>query len=194
MRRARLLLLPLLGLACLVVRAQPGAAGHAPAPIAAPTDIRLGDSIVPLAGPWKFAPGDSPRVNGSFVWASPAVDDSAWPEMDLHARPGETDAAYGNSDYLTGWTARGFPNLYGFAWYRLRIHIAKDPEPLWLKMPGHVDDAYQVFANGRYVGEFGRFTSSGIKCYRSRPLTFELRRSPAAYSASSRQSSSPCLC
>jgi hypothetical protein len=74
MRRAHLLLLPLLGLACLVARAQP-VAGHVPAPIAASTDIRLGDSIVPLGGPWKFAPGDSPRVNGNLLWTSTAFDD-----------------------------------------------------------------------------------------------------------------------
>jgi hypothetical protein len=94
--------------------------------------------------------------------------------MDLHPRRGETDAAYGNSGYLTGWTARGFPNLYGFAWYRLRIHITNAPGSLWLKMPDHVDDAYQVFANGRYVGELGAFNRSAIECYRSRPLAFEI--------------------
>jgi serine phosphatase RsbU (regulator of sigma subunit) len=159
-------------LACLVVRAQPTAAGHPSA--AVPTEVRLGNSIVPLAGPWKFAPGDSPQVNGSLLWASPAFDDAAWSKMDLHAKPGETDAAYGNAGYLTGWSAHGFPHLTGFAWYRLRIHPANSAEGLWLKMPDHVDDSYQVFANGRYVGEFGRFTSSGVDSYRSRPRTFQL--------------------
>jgi hypothetical protein len=172
MRRARLLLLPWLALACLVVRAQPTAIGHAPA--APPTEIRLGNSIVLLAGPWKFAPGDSPQVNGSLLWASAAFDDSAWSSMDLHAKPGETDAAYGNAGYLTGWSARGFPHLAGFGWYRLRIHISDSPGHVWLKMPDHVDDSYQVFANGRYVGELGRFTPSGVDSYRSRPLAFQL--------------------
>lgn len=159
-------------LACLVVRAQPPAAGRAP--VAAPTEVRLGNSIIPLPGPWKFAPDDSPQVNGSLLWANPAFDDSAWSNMDLHAKPGETDAAYGSAGYLTGWSARGFPHLTGFAWYRLRVHLANSSQALWLKMPDHVDDSYQVFANGRYVGEFGRFTPSGVDSFRSRPRTFEL--------------------
>jgi hypothetical protein len=170
MRRARLLLPAVLVVACLVAGAQQAAAGSLPNP----TDIQLSGSSVPLAGPWKFASGDSPQVSGSLLWASPAFNDAAWSDMDLHDKPGETDAAYGNAGYLTGWSARGFPGLFGFAWYRLRIHIANSPEPLWLKMPDHVDDAYQVFANGRYIGEFGHFTPKGIECYRSRPLAFQL--------------------
>jgi hypothetical protein len=170
MRKACLLLPAVLGLACLLAAAEQTPAGNLPPP----ANIHLADSSIPLAGPWKFAPGDSPQVSGSLLWASPAFNDAAWSDMDLHARPGETDAAYGNASYLTGWSARGFPSLFGFAWYRLRIHIASSPGPLWLKMPDHVDDAYQVFANGRYIGEFGRFTSNRIDCYRSRPLIFQL--------------------
>jgi Stage II sporulation protein E (SpoIIE) len=94
--------------------------------------------------------------------------------MDLHAMPDATDAAYGAPGYVTGWSARGFPHLTGFAWYRLRIHVSDSPGPVWLKMPDHFDDSYQVFANGRYVGEFGRFTPAGISSFRSRPLAFEL--------------------
>jgi hypothetical protein len=164
MRRACLLLLPLLGLACLFAAAQ-----QTP-----PVAVRLGNSFVTLAVPWKFAPGDSPWINGSLLWTSPAFDDSAWSNMDLHATRGATDAAYGDPGYITGWSVRGFPRLTGFAWYRLRIHISDAPGPIWLKMPDHVDDSYQVFANGRYVGEFGRFTSRGVESFRSRPLTFEL--------------------
>ncbi len=94
--------------------------------------------------------------------------------MDLHATPGATDAAYGDPGYLTGWSARGFPHLAGFAWYRLRIHISNVSGHLWLKMPDHVDDSYQVFANGRYIGELGKFTSGSVDSYRSRPLVFQL--------------------
>jgi hypothetical protein len=163
-------LLPLLGLACFFAAAQHIPADNPPAPI----QVRLGNSFVTLAGPWKFAPDDSPQVNGGFVWASPAFDDAAWSNMDLHAKAGETDAAYGNAGYLKGWSARGFPKLSGFAWYRLRIHISDSREPVWLKMPDHVDDSYQIFANGRYVGEFGKFTPGGVDSYRSRPLVFQL--------------------
>ena len=73
--------------------------------------------------------------------------------MDLHAVHGATDAFYGDTGYVTGWSERGFPRLTGFAWYRLRIHLAAASQPVWLKMPDHVDDSYQVFANGIFVGE-----------------------------------------
>jgi hypothetical protein len=104
----------------------------------------------------------------------PAFDDSAWSSMDLHATQDATDAAYGDTGYLTGWSARGFPKLAGFAWYRLRIHPSSASQPVWLKMPDHVDDSYQVFANGNFLGELGRFTPHGVDSYRSRPLVFEL--------------------
>ena len=170
MRRARLSLLPILFATCLVANTQQAPTRPPPAPV----EVSLGESFITLAVPWKFAPGDSPRANGSFLWASPAFDDTAWSEMDLHGRPGVTDAAYGDPGYLTGWTARGYPKLAGFAWYRLRIHLSNVHQPVWLKMPDHVDDSYQVFANGRYVGELGKFTPAGVESFRSRPLSFEL--------------------
>ncbi|MGI8773333.1 MAG: hypothetical protein ACR2JE_18065 [Acidobacteriaceae bacterium] len=175
MRRARLLLPLVSGLACLIALAQPArTAERSVSALPAPTEVRLGNSSIPLTGPWKFTPGDSPYANGSPLWASPAFDDAAWSNMDLHTRPVVKDPAYGTAGYLTGWTARGFPHLSGFAWYRLRLHLVNSSERLWLKMPDHTDDSYQVFANGRYIGEFGHFTPGGVDCYRSRPLTFQL--------------------
>jgi hypothetical protein len=50
-----------------------------------PIQIQLGDSYTPLADPWKFAPGDSPRQGDALLWASPAYDDTAWASMDLQA-------------------------------------------------------------------------------------------------------------
>ena len=41
------------------------------------TRITLGQSIVPLTGPWKFHVGDDPR------WADPHFDDSQWETVDL---------------------------------------------------------------------------------------------------------------
>jgi len=168
MRRA-LLLLPLFGLACLIAGAQPSSPGSN-----AVTEVHVGNSVIPLPGPWKFEPGDSPQISDAPLWASPGFDDSHWFNMDLSPKPGAHDAAYGNAGYVTGWSVRGFPNLSGYAWYRLCIHVGGSTEPLWLKMPDHTDDSYQVFANGQYVDEFGHFTARGVQNFRSRPRIFPL--------------------
>lgn len=177
MRRACRLLLPIFGLIAVlasvcIAQATPISA-TAPENSAAATEIRLGSSTAVLAGPWNFAPGDSPWVNGNFLWASPAFDDAEWANMNLHSA-GEMDATYGTGGYIAGWAAQGFPHLAGFAWYRLRIHLSEASGPVWLKMPDHVDDAYQIYANGHLVGQFGHFTAKGVTTYRSRPLVFPL--------------------
>jgi serine phosphatase RsbU (regulator of sigma subunit) len=163
--------LPLLILIGSVACAETPAQG-APAGI----EVRVADSTARLGGPWKFEPGDSPWSGNAFVWASPAYDDSGWHDMDLHAAQRQIDPGYGDPEYLKGWTSLGFPNLEGFAWYRIRLHIANPAQSLALKMPDHLDDAYQVYANGKYVGEFGNFTAKGVECFRSRALTFALPR------------------
>jgi hypothetical protein len=132
-----------------------------------PTLPTVTTAITQLPGPWRFSPGDNP------AWSQPGFDDTAWTLMDL--RSGEaSNPAYGGSGYIKGWTARGFPRLAGFAWYRLRIHIADPGAPLAIKMPNAVDDAYQVFANGQLLGSFGVFNGQHVIAYRSRPLGFAL--------------------
>ena len=43
-------------------------------------EISLGQSAVPLYGPWKFTVGDSPvdPVTHAPLWAEPGFDDSKW--------------------------------------------------------------------------------------------------------------------
>jgi serine phosphatase RsbU (regulator of sigma subunit) len=140
------------------------------------TNVRVEIPEVSLTGPWKFAPGDSPGGvdGGKFLWASPNFSDTGWATQDLHPQAGVIDPGYGNPEYIKGWSAQGFPRLAGYAWYRLRIHVAGSPQPLWIKMPDHTDDSYQVFANGQFVGEFGHFTQRGVACFRSRAIAFPL--------------------
>jgi len=136
--------------------------------------ITLNNSAVNLPGPWKFAPGDSPIVNGAPLWAQPSFNDSSWTNMDVAPKNGSIDPAYGTSGFVPGWTKQGFPNLYGYAWYRLRLHINDSGKPLWLKMPNDFDDAYQIYANGQYVGKFGEFNPRGVKVYSARSVSFPL--------------------
>jgi hypothetical protein len=75
---------------------------------------------------------------------------------------------------VPGWTLRGYPNLSGYAWYRLRLKAEASGQPLWLKMPDDVDDAYQIYSNGRYVGQFGSFSARHVSPYYSQSVSFPL--------------------
>jgi Stage II sporulation protein E (SpoIIE) len=159
--------------ACLFIatllHAQPHAASVTPA-----ETITLGNSAATLPGPWKFAPGDSPWQNGTPLWAKPGFNDASWTAMDLAPKSGSVDLGFGTVGFVPGWTARGYPNLDGYAWYRLRVHVIDPGQPLWLKMPLDLDDAYQIYANGRYVGQFGRFSANHVAIYITRPVSFPL--------------------
>jgi hypothetical protein len=97
----------------------------------------LGQGAVALDGPWQFHTGDNPE------WASPSFDDSAWEPIQL-----------------TGsWGSQSHPGYTGYAWYRRHVQIHKvggSHSAYALLMPP-VDDAYEVFWNGKLIGHFGKF-------------------------------------
>lgn len=134
---------------------------------------RIGNSVVVLTGPWKFQPGDNP------AWAELKFDDSGWRPVDLTPPDRSYDPVTGASGFTPGWTAYGYPNLTGFAWYRMQVDLENDtqtlePTPLAITMPVNFDDAYQVFVNGQMVGEFGHFTSKQPQFYNAQPRSFPL--------------------
>ena len=145
--------------------------GRARAQAPARQPVRLGASSVVLTGPWKFQVGDNP------AWAEPGFDDSPWEEVSLASGQARTDPTFGGSVYIPGWTAKGHPGYYGYAWYRLRLTVAEPTQGLALEMPLDYDDAYQVFVNGVRVGQAGRFSSNGVSATFSRLHVFVL---PAA--------------
>lgn len=150
-------------------------ASNAPAPSA--HEITLGRSVVALYGPWKFMPGDSPLDPATHapVWASPGFDDASWESVDLTPAAGSFDPVGGYSGYVAGWTRRGHPDLYGYAWYRLHLRVRTQPgEPLALTGPPDVDDVYEIFANGRDVGSFGDFSHRRPTVYYTQPMMFPL--------------------
>src|SRR3984957_21084796 len=85
--------------------------------------IRLGQSMVPLYGPWKFPIGDSPidPATNQPLWAQPAFDDARWETVDLTPKEGAVDPTAGQSGYVPGWTTRGHADYSGYAWYRIRV-------------------------------------------------------------------------
>jgi hypothetical protein len=140
-------------------------------------EISLGQSAVPLYGPWKFTVGDSPvdPVTHAPLWAEPGFDDSKWETVDLTLKEGSYDPVTGTSGYVPGWAAKGHPGYWGYAWYRIRVHLQERPgEKLALAGPSDVDDGYQLFDNGELVGSFGDFTGSTPVVYYTRPMMFPL--------------------
>ncbi|HEY6764138.1 MAG TPA: SpoIIE family protein phosphatase [Candidatus Sulfotelmatobacter sp.] len=161
MRRVPLLLLLLL----LTLSVHASAVADSPQnDKVAPTDpvvhIKLGESTVELAGPWKFHVGDD------TAWAQPDFNDSSWEEVDL--------TPDGKTGLSSGWTARGHKGYSGFAWYRLQVNVEGAKHSLGLKMPYYFDDAYQLFVNGQRIGEFGKFTDHHVTAYAAIPIDFRM--------------------
>jgi hypothetical protein len=139
----------------------------------APFKAGIGNAVVVLTGPWKFHPGDDP------AWARGDFDDSTWSTMDLTPPTGSYDPITGSSGFVPGWTSHGYPGVTGYAWYRLRVQVENESlsgnaPPLALAMPLNFDDAYQVFINGRMIGQFGGFTSNSVLYYNAQPRSFSL--------------------
>ena len=61
--------------------------------------IRFGQAMIPLTGPWKFHTGDDMR------WADPKFDDASWGTVDL--TPNAVNPNTGLSGFASGWTMRG---------------------------------------------------------------------------------------
>ena len=152
---------------------------HAQSQSNAAASVTLGQSSVPLYGPWKFTVGDSPidPQTGKPLWAEPAFDDSKWETVDLAPKRGNRDPYNGDPRYVVGWTALGHPGYLGWAWYRIKVPVVlAHGERLALAGPFQMDDGYQVYANGKLLGGFGKFGVPGDSpvVYWTHPVTFAL--------------------
>ena len=130
--------------------------------------ITIGTSVVTLNGPWRFHTGDNPR------WSSRDTDDSGWKQIDLSAPQDSHDPDVGLTGFVSGWTTDGYPNYSGYAWYRMRIALSASHETLALAGPPLVDDAYQLYFNGRLLGGSGDFSRSVPITYSTEPKMFPL--------------------
>jgi hypothetical protein len=168
MRRVGLLclILPWALLPCAFAQT-PAAPTTVTAP-AVPFSVKLGESSVELDGPWKFHTGDDD------AWSAPNFDDANWGIMDLTPPPGSADDTLGTSGEIPGWTASGYPDYSGFAWYRLKVNVQGANRRLAIKMPDEADDAYQVFVNGKRIGSFGSFSAHRVTAYSTLPEEFRL--------------------
>jgi Stage II sporulation protein E (SpoIIE) len=116
----------------------------------------VGAATAPLGGQWQFHTGDNPG------WAAPDFDDSAW-------EPIGVDKSWGAQSHF-GYT--------GSAWYRR--HITFDPvaganTDLGLFLPP-IDDAYELYWNGRLIGQSGKLPPNPAWYFYSPYQTFNLDR------------------
>ena len=159
---------------CLVGVFGPAAAGVSADPNSARTSpaddlvkTNLTRSMVPLPE-WRFHPGDDQ------AYAEPAFDDSQWSKVSLAAPEASHDPFFSSNSYVPGWTARGYPNLSGYAWFRTHLRVGTNEPDLWLEMPPDVDDAYQVYANGKLIGSMGQFSGDRVRALYSRAMEFQI--------------------
>ncbi len=120
---------------------------------ATPKDQRIGPSSVTLEGLWRFRTGHDPAC------AAPEYDDSGWEEISVD-KP---------------WRAQDHEGYTGFAWYRHRVSIKLYPgaPKLGILIP-NADDEYELYWNGRKIGNYGTPPPHAWWYHRSRPASFPL--------------------
>ena len=98
-----------------------------------------GPKTIDLSESWKFSP-DTNNIGDKEKWYSVDYDDSQWKIIDAGQR----------------WENQGYPDLDGYAWYRKTVDTPADwkGKDIWIKFGG-VNDAYDLFVNGRKVSSFG---------------------------------------
>ncbi|MBL6446052.1 beta galactosidase jelly roll domain-containing protein [Fulvivirga sp. 29W222] len=114
------------------------------------------ERLINLEGSWKFSIGDKQS------WADPFYDDSSWET--IHAPE--------------IWENQGFHGYDGFAWYRKSFDVTNLPKSksLYLHL-GHIDDADEVYLNGKLIGFSGHMPPKFKTAYKAeRQYTF-----PAQY-------------
>lgn len=114
----------------------------------------IGRGAVDIDGGWQFHIGDDAR------WALPLFDDAGWESIG-------TDAP---------WGAQGHPSYAGFAWYRRHLDIVPAPG-----VPGkfqilipYAEDAYEVYWNGKLIGQYGKLPPHPSWYYSAFPRSFAL--------------------
>jgi len=90
--------------------------------------------------PWRFRP-DPDNEGLKLGWQLPDfTPDATWTNLNIN----------------TFWESQGFPNLDGWAWYRIAVEVPKSwkGRPVFLSFEG-ADDAYELYVNGQLAGQGG---------------------------------------
>lgn len=114
-----------------------------------------GPGSVTIDGKWQFHLGDS------LNWSNPSFDDSTWEQLD-------------GDD---GWGDQAHPGYTGFAWYRRHIQIGGRGAKMAVLIPS-VDNAYEIYWNGRKIGECGKLPPHGWWWRHPRAIVYGLGAAP----------------
>ena len=109
------------------------------------------ERLLNLRGNWKFSIGDNKH------WADPGYDDRDW-----------------ESIYVpTSWENEGFYGYDGYAWYRKTFDgaITQNQKNVFL-MLGYIDDADEVYINGKLIGFSGGFPPHYATAYKAKRLYY----------------------
>jgi hypothetical protein len=116
--------------------------------------LGIGRGSVEIDGGWQFHEGDDSR------WAQPSFDDSKWGSVAADAP----------------WGAQGHPSYAGFAWYRRHVDIVPSAGTTFqyrILIP-HAEDAYEVYWNGKLMGQYGKLPPNPDWYYSVFPRSFPL--------------------
>jgi hypothetical protein len=141
------------------------AAAEQPAPTPAPQTPPsrtfvvqgLGQGVVDIEGDWQFTVGDNPE------YAKPDYDDGWWEKMPL------SDDRDNNT-----WGAQNHPSYAGLAWYRRHLDIEPTPGQAsqYKILFTEIDDAYEVYWNGKIIGSDGKMPPRPSWPYTKLPRSF----------------------
>ena len=98
---------------------------------------------------WQFSLGDS------LKWKEPHYNSANWKTI----KSGRT------------WEEQGYTNYDGFAWYRKTVFVSKRFEKEAIKQNGiilnlgTIDDADQIYFNGKLLGETGKLPPNYVSAY-----------------------------
>jgi len=122
----------------------------------------LGKGVVNIDGDWQFTLGDDPQ------YAKPDYDDGWWEKMGLPV-----------DEQWHTWGAQTHPSYTGFAWYRRHIDIEPTPGMTgqYKILFDEVDDAYEVYWNGKLIGSVGKMPPRPSWFYTMYPHNFPLEGS-----------------
>jgi hypothetical protein len=102
--------------------------------------------VIDLSGIWKFHIGDKP------AWSTTGYDDTRW--EDIHSP--------------SAWEDEGFNGYDGFAWYRKKFDGKKlDKKDNYYLNLGFIDDADEVYLNGKLIGLSGSMPPKFKTAYNS---------------------------